>query len=170
MKNEQTKNKQLKNEPAKIRDLRYPDGKLTVSAKILFTVIYAWSCFLWGGATIYNFFFLKPEYSHLAKGFLAGVLVMTVGIIMVYYRLFILQLPFFAVGGGIYLRYAGEMIDNAERINVVYKIPFSIRYLPVIAMLVLSVIIAIVQIWRLISIRITEKEEYNNRQSKSILD
>lgn len=160
----------MKNKFAKNKDLRYPGNKLTVVVKFFFTVIYAWSCFFFGGITIINFFFYKPEYSHLASGFLIGCTFITIGFIMVYFRLFILQLPFIAVGGAIYLVNAGELIDNAARMKAVFKPSFELRHLPVIAMITLSVIIAIIQIWRLISLKSAEKEEYNNRPSGSILD
>lgn len=160
----------MKNESAKIRDLRYHDNKLTVTIKVAAAIIYAWSCFFWGGVTIINFYDIKPEYSYLATGFLAGSIVITVGIIMLFFRLYILQLPVIAAGGVIYLKNAGELIDNAARIHVVFKPSFEVRYLPVIVIIIFSVVLAMLQIWRLISIRAAAKEEYNNRPTGSILD
>lgn len=160
----------MKNESAKRKDIRYPANKITTAVKAAAAVIYAWSCILWGGVTIIYYFFRMPEYSYLAEGFLFGGIIIAIGIIMLFFRLYILQLPFIAIGGAVYLKNACELINRSARVDYVFKPSFNLRYLPVSVIIIVSVILAMLQIWRLISIRAAERDEYNNRPSGSIFD
>lgn len=160
----------MKNKSAKAMDLRYPANKATPIIIVIIMAIYLWSCVLWGGVTVIYYFLKMPEYSYLAKGFLFGGIFMTVGIVLIMFRLYILQLPFIAIGGAVYLTNAGKLIDRAAKISYTFKPPFGLRYLPVIAIILISLILCMLQAWRLISKRAAEKEEFNNRPSKSILD
>ena len=160
----------MKNKFEKIKELRYPQNKWVFYIKCVSALIFAWSCFFWGGVSIIYYFTYGKAQSYLAEGLLFGEIAIAVGIIMMFLRLHILQLPFIAIGGAIYLKYAGELIDMAKKKHQIFKPSFEVRYLPVIVIILVSVVFAMLQVWRLISIRTAEKEEYNNRPTGSILD
>lgn len=154
----------------RINDLRYRDNKFSVLAKILITVIYLWSCFFWAGVTILNFYINTPEYSYLSTGFLSASIIITLGLVLIYLRFYISQFVFCAAGTAVFLRYACEMIDNAAETKVVFKPSFELRYMPVIALVILSFVLAVLSAQRLISERQRRKAEFNNRPSQSILE
>lgn len=153
-----------------MKNLRYTDNKLTIAAKVLITLIFVWSCFLWSGATIFNFYIRMPEYSHLATGMLTGSILIFISIVLMYFRMYILQLPFCVVGSIFYLNQASEMIDRAIETEIVFKPSFELRYLPEIVVLLLSIALAMIHFWSIESKRIAAKNEFNNSPSKSILD
>lgn len=156
--------------PNRINNLRYRDNKFTLIAKILITVIYSWSCFLWGGMTILNFYIINPDYSYLSTGFLTAGIIITLGLVLIYLRFYISQFVFCAAGTAVFLKYACEMIDNAVKIKVVFKPSFELRYLPIIALIILSFVLAVLSAQRLISEHQRKKAEFNNRPSQSILE
>ena len=149
---------------------RYCDNGFTITLKVIVTLIYVWSCFFWAGVTILNFYINSPESSHLATGFLVGSLLMTASLVLMYLRFYILQLPFFFLCAAVYLVHAGEMIDVAHGTSVVFTPTFELRYMPVVAIIIISAALAMLEIWHIVSIRSSEKEKFNNSPSKSILD
>lgn len=153
-----------------MKNLRYADNKLTIAIKILITLIFIWSCFLWSGATIFNFYIRMPEYSHLATGMLTGSVLILISLILMYLRMYMLQLPFCIVGSIFYLNQASEMIDRAIENGIVFKPSFEQRYLPEIGILIFSIVLAILHFWSVESKRIAAKNEFNNSPAKSILD
>ena len=75
------KNNEAADRPVQTGYKRYSDNKLTIGMKILFSLVYAWSCFFWGGVTVINFYWFMPQEAHLASGFLIGDIFITLGLI-----------------------------------------------------------------------------------------
>ena len=50
------KNNEAADRPVQTGYKRYSDNKLTIGMKILFSLVYAWSCFFWGRVTVINFY------------------------------------------------------------------------------------------------------------------
>lgn len=149
-----------------MNDLRYIDNKLTKAIKAIITAVYLWSGLFWAGITIIYFYFFDTVNIHLAVNMMIADVFLTASLIMIYFRLYIIQLPFTAVGEFFYLISASEMINHAAKNNLVYKVSFEARYMPVVVILILGIVLAVLQIRRIIA----RREELNNRPSKSILD
>ena len=162
------KNNEAADRPVQTGYKRYSDNKLTIGMKILFSLVYAWSCFFWGGVTVINFYWFMPQEAHLASGFLIGDIFITLGLIACWLRCYILQFPLNVIGGSIYLVNAGEMIDNSAK--TVSTPAFELRYMPVAIILILSLCLLVLQLISFFAKRSQAKEEYNNRPSGSILD
>lgn len=153
-----------------MKDMRLKDSKGTLALKFAVVAIYIWSCFFWAGVTILNFYINDKEYSYLATGFLVGSLIIAVSIILMFFRLYIIQFPFCAVGTGIFLKNAGEMIDVADKTGVVFEPSFGARYMPCLIIAMISLVFLILQTARLILDRRADKEKFYNSPTKSILD
>lgn len=149
---------------------KYPKNKGIFIFKLFAAVVFLWSCFFWAGVTIINFYFFMPEFSYLATEVLIGSLLITVSMVLMFLRYYIAQLPFCIAGTAVYLTAAAEMIDTAEKSIGVFKPTFGQRYMPVVLILIISLSLAVIQIWSVISKNIEEKNRYNNSPSKSILD
>ncbi len=154
----------------RLNNLRYKDGKFTLLAKILLTLVYLWSCFFWSGVTILNFYINTPEYSYLSTGFLTGSILITVGMVLIYLRCYISQFALCAAGTAVFLKNACEMIDVAAKSEVVFKPSFELRYMPVIALVILSFVLAIISLQSIISERQRVKNEFNNSPTQSIFE
>ena len=154
----------------KLLDSRYRDNPFTIVLKVIQTLVFAWSCFFWGGVTILNFYINDTENSHLADGFLIGTMLIAVSVILCYMRAYLVQLPFCAVGIVVYLVNAGEMIDVADVTQVVFTPSFELRYMPSVAVIIISCALCMLQIWSLIAKREAKKNEFNNSPTKSIFD
>ncbi len=154
----------------RINNLRYIDNKFTVAVKILLAVIYMWSCFFWSGVTILNFYINTPEYSYLSTGFLSGSILITLGLVLIFLRFYIIQFVFCASGTAVFLKNACEMIDVAAKSEVVFKPSFELRYMPVVALIIFSFVLAVLSAQRLISERQRKENEFNNRPAQSILE
>lgn len=141
-------------------------------AKSAMTVLFLWSGFFWSGVSIFTFYMLIPQYSYRATGFLIGSLLLLAALVLCYARLYILQLPFAVAGLIPFLKMAGELIDEfVAHPELTYRPPsYELRYMPIVAFAIISAGLAMFKIWRLVSKRIDEKNEYNNRPSQSILD
>ncbi len=159
----------LKDKPLKIRE-KEPFWMLI--AKSAMTVLFLWSGFFWSGVSIFTFYMLIPQYSYRATGFLIGSLLLLAALVLCYARLYILQLPFAVAGLIPFLKMAGELIDEfVAHPELTYRPPsYELRYMPIVAFAIISAGLAMFKIWRLVSKRIDEKNEYNNRPSQSILD
>ncbi len=149
---------------------RFVDNGFTIVLKVIATIVYLWSCFFWAGVTILNFYINTPEYSHLSTGFLIGTIFITVSLVLMYLRFYIVQLPLCAAGATVYLVNAGEMIDVAQHTAVVFTPSFELRYMPCVAIIIISAALAMLEIWNIISKREKAKNEFYNSPSKSILD
>lgn len=146
------------------------ENPLMMLGKILMCCAYAWSGFFWAGATIYNFYELTPQYSHLATIFLIGTLCVLVGIIMCWKKKYILQFPFVAVGTVLFMVATSEMMESAEKTAVVFTPSFELRYLPILAVTLLSLIFFIIKAYTVISTKKRIRDSFNNSPAKSILD
>lgn len=153
-----------------MRYIRFKETKATLTLKILTSVVFLWSCFFWSGVTILNFYIIMPEYSYIATNFLIGTILITVSVIIMYFRCYILQFPVCAVGSWIYLSAAGELIDTAAKTDTVFKPSFELRYLPEIAIILFSLSLAMIHAFSVYTERAQERERYNNSPAKSILD
>lgn len=149
---------------------RLTDTKSTKFLKLVSTAIFAWSGFFWAGVTILNFYINMPNSSHLAQNFLIGTVLLLASLILCWFRFYILQLPICAVGTVFFLIASAEMIDTARFSGLEFKPSFELRYLPIIGMSVISLILAMIQIWDLISKKIEDNNKFNNSPSKSILE
>lgn len=149
---------------------RPEDKKIHTVVKIIMTAIFLWSGFFWSGVSIYNFYSLNPEYSHLSSQFLIGSLVLLLALILCWLRLYILQLIPCVIGLIVFLRPAKEMIDHVLGTGVYFKPTFEQRYLPMIGFGVLSLVLFITRVWTLFSSRLEKREEFNNRPTESILE
>lgn len=146
------------------------ENPLMIIGKILMCAVYAWSGFFWAGVTIYNFYVLTPDYSHLATCFLIGTLFVLAGIILCWMKKYILQFPFICIGVILFMVATGEMIDVAESTAVIFTPSFELRYLPILAVWLVSLIFFIVKGFILINNKKHIKDEFNNSPAKSILD
>lgn len=148
------------------------ENPIVILAKIFATVVYAWSGFFWAGATAYNFYFLTkdPDYYHLATWFSLGSLLVLAGIILCWKKCYVWQFPFVSVGTLLFVVAAAEMIDSAERTAVLFTPTFEWRYLPILAVELVSVIFFIVKSYTVLSSRKKLKDDFNNSPAKSILD
>ena len=149
---------------------RPEDKKLHLIAKMIMTAIFLWSGFFWSGATIINFYMLKPEYSHLSPQFLAGSLVTLLALILCWLRFYILQIFPCAIGLILYLRPVKEMMDHVAGRGVYFKPTFEQRYLPMIGFAILSVALFIIRLWQIFSAKAERRSEFDNSPAESILE
>lgn len=155
-----------------MNNLKYTDNLLTKLIKLVITIVFAWSCVFWSSVTVIYYYALSDDstQSHFATGFLIGTVLILISLILIYNRLYIVQLPFCLAGSIIYLNTASKMIDLAIEHKSIYQPPLEIRYLPEIAFLLLSIVLAMIHFASIQSRKITERNKFDNSPSKSILD
>lgn len=168
LKNERTK--EMSKGVTKQKSLREKEPIIMLVAKSAMIILFAWSGFFWSGVTIINFYAFDPTYSYLATEFLIGSLLFLSALILCCLRKYILQFAFCAAGLIPYLMAVNEMMDVAETTGVVFKPSFELRYLPIFVFALISLIFAMMQIWKNTLKRIEIRNEFDNRPTKSILD
>ncbi len=141
-----------------------------LAAKLLMLAVYLWSGFFWGGATIYNFYFLTKTETHLATMLLIGSSCLLLSLILSFAKKYIFQMPFALAGTVLYCVVAAEMMAVAKKTAVVFTVAFEYRYLPAILFGVLSLALFGYKAYTLIMAKKNAQEEYDNLPSKSILD
>ncbi len=149
---------------------RPADTALYTVIKTVMTVIFLWSGALWSGIAVLQFTINSRDHLNLAVGFGISSLILLSGLILCWTRLYILQFFPCLVGLIIFLNPAREMIDHAASTAVIFKPSFEVRYLPMIAFAILSLVLLILRIYSIYSKRSDEKEKFNNLPSESILD
>lgn len=143
---------------------------LILIAKSAMLILFAWSGFFWSGVSIYNFYKLDPEYSYIATRFLIGSVLLLVSLNLCFFRKYILQFAFTFAGAIPFLMAATEMIEVAVKTEVEYTPSFELRYLPIIAFVIISFCLAMVKTWQNIAKRTEERNKFDNSPTKSILD
>ncbi|MCD7772225.1 MAG: hypothetical protein LUH23_09105 [Oscillospiraceae bacterium] len=141
--------------------IRYDDWALTIFLKIVATVAFLWSGFFWSGVTILNFYMFNTDESYRATGFLVASIFLLISLVLMFLRMYIIQFPFCVVGSVVYLIQAGELIDAIES--------YTMRYIPEIAILIVSLILFILHMARVISRSMGEKETFNTSPAESII-
>ncbi len=144
---------------------RLKDTKFTIFLKIVSTAIFAWSGFFWAGVSILNFYWSGNPNNYGDK-FLFGSIFLLISLIGCWLRFYILQLPLCITGTILYLIPAYDIIT----VTVNTDNNWSLKFMPVVGMTMISLVFAMLQIWNLISKKIEKQNEFNNRPSKSILD
>ncbi|MCD8005472.1 MAG: hypothetical protein LUF29_00640 [Oscillospiraceae bacterium] len=141
--------------------LRYDDWAFTIILKIVATAAFLWSGFFWSGVTILNFYMFNTDESYRATGFLVASIFILISIVLMFLRMYIIQLPFCVVGSAIYLVQAGQLIDKIES--------YTMRYIPELAILVVSIILFILHLARVISKALDERVRFNTSPTESII-
>ncbi len=141
--------------------IRYDDWALTIFLKIVAAAAFLWSGFFWSGVTILNFYMFNTDESYRATGFLVASIFLLVSIVLMFLRMYIIQFPFCVVGSVVYLVQAGELIDAIES--------YTMRYIPEIAILIVSLILFILHMARVISRSMGEKEKLDTAPAESII-
>lgn len=145
------------------------DKKIHTAVKVLMTALFAWSGF-WSGMATLQFFINNTAHIDLAKGFLLGTLILLAGLLLAWFRLYILQAVVCAVGLIAFLKPAREMIDHAAETGVLYKPTFEQRYMPIIGFSIMSLVLLILRIYAVVSAKMERQEELDNRPAQSILE
>ncbi len=141
--------------------LRYDDWAFTIILKVVATLAFLWSGFFWSGVTIINFYTFNTSESYRATGFLIASILLLISIILMFMRCYIIQFPFCVVGSAIYLVQAGQLIDVIES--------YTMRYIPEVAILIVSIILFMLHMARVISKSLSEKEKINTAPAESII-
>ena len=149
---------------------RPEDKKFHTIIKVLMSAVFAWSGFFWSGVTALQFFINDQSNAHLSSMFLAGSIVLLIALLLAWARLYILQFIVCLVGLAVYLRPAREMIDHAADTGVLFKPTFEQRYLPMVGFAILAMVLFILRVSSIISKKLEQREEFNNRPTESILD
>ncbi len=152
------------------KSIRPADGKFQTAVKVIMSLVFAWSGFFWSGVTALQFFINNTSHKNLAVGFFTASLVLLLGLVLCWARLYILQVIPSIVGIIMFLSPAREMIDHAADTGVIFKPSFEVRYLPVIAFGILSLVLFAVRVYGIISARNERREEFNNLPSESVLE
>lgn len=134
------------------------------------TVLYLWSGFFWAGVTALNFYINDLSNVHLAHRFVAGSIILLAALVLAWLRFYILQIIPCIIGLIVFLTPAREMIDRAAETGVLFKPTFELRYLPIIAFAIFSLILFILRIWGIASAKAERRSEYDNSPSESVLD
>lgn len=138
--------------------------------KIAMMAVYLWSGFFWAGVTALNFLINDLSNVHLAYRFAAGSLVLLLGLILAWLRLYVLQIIPCMAGLAVFLNPAREMIDRAAETGVLFKPTFEQRYLPIIAFAIFSLVLFILRVWGIFAARAERKNEFDNMPTESVLD
>ncbi len=141
--------------------LRYDDWAFTIILKIVATAAFLWSGFFWSGVTIINFYSFNTSESYRATGFLVASILILISLVLMFLRMYIIQFPICVVGSVIYLIQAGQLIDKIES--------YTMRYIPEIAILIVSIILFTLHLARVISRTLDEKEKLNTSPAESII-
>ncbi len=141
--------------------LRYDDWAFTIILKIVAVAAFLWSGFFWSGVTILNFYMFNTDESYRATGFLVASIFLIISIVLMFLRMYIIQFPFCVVGSVVYLIQAGELIDAIES--------YTIRYIPEIAILIVSLILFMLHLARVISRSMGEREKLDTAPAESII-
>lgn len=149
---------------------RPEDIKIYIAVKAAMTLVFLWSGVFWSGITALNFFINTPEYKKTGAWLLLGSGVILCGLILCWLRLYALQFIFCAAGFAVYIVPVKEMFDHVEGTGAYFKPSFELRYLPMIAVLILSAALFIIRIWLFFARRSEKKNEFYNSPSESILD
>lgn len=150
--------------------MRPLDSKAQIAVKVIMTLIFAWSGLFWSGVTVLQFYINDPLNSHLATGFLVGSLLLLLGLVLCWFRLYMIQFPVCVAGFIVYLMPTREMIDHVAGSGVIFRPTFEQRYLPMAGLMILSFALLTVRVWKIFSSKAKKKEEFNNSPSESILD
>lgn len=141
--------------------LRYDDWAFTIFLKVVATLVFLWSGFFWSGVTIINFYTFNTGESYRATAFLVASILLLVSIILMFMRCYIIQFPFCVIGSIIYLVQAGQLIDKIES--------YTMRYIPEVAILIISIILFMLHMARVISKSLSEKEKIDTAPAESII-
>ncbi len=147
-----------------------PEGVACLLGKLLSTAIYLWSGFFWAGITIYNFYFLNKNETHLATMLLIGTLCLLLSLILTWKRVYIVQFPFALVGTVLFCVVAAEMMAVAAATAVSFPVAFGWRYLPAMGMGAISLAFFGVKLYKIIDKKKRAEEAFNNSPAKSILE
>ena len=145
----------------KMNKLRYDDWAFTIFLKVVATLAFLWSGFFWSGVTILNFYVFNTDESYRATSFLVASILILISIILMFMRCYIIQFPFCLVGSVIYLVQAGQLIDAIES--------YTMRYIPELLILIISVILFMLHMARVISKSLSENEKINTAPAESII-
>lgn len=146
------------------------EGVAYLLGKLLSTAVYLWSGFFWAGITIYNFYFLNKNETHLATMLLIGTLCLLVSLILTWKRVYIVQLPFALVGTVLFCVVASEMMAVAEATAVTFPVSFGYRYLPALGFGAIALAFFAVKLYKIIEKKKKAEDAFNNSPAKSILE
>ena len=148
---------------------RPQDKAAHIAAKIVMTLTFLWSGFFYSVIPVITYI-NNEELSHISYRLMTAFPFLLVGLILCWLRLYIPQFPFCAVGLVIFIGPVTELIDLASKKDVIFKPSFELRYMPIIAFGIISLVLFLTRLWQIISARVERRREYDNRPTESILE
>lgn len=149
--------------------MKKTENRAYLAAKIAMTLTFLWSGFFFSIIPVLTYI-NNEEFSHISYRFIAAFPFLLSGLILCWLKLYIPQFPLCAVGLIIFINPAIELIDLASKKGIIFKPSFELRYMPIIAFGLISLVLFMVKFRQILVERNRRRNEYDNRPTESVLE
>lgn len=178
---EAKKGAQSKSAKKYIRSAKRKDPRVYPILKTLMLIPYAVNCIFFGGVTVIAILLqgVNDVEPITAYEILIAIAVIAIGIVFEFLRRYILGFIFCAAGSGMFLSVGAGFVSKIQYYMDNYyidpskqkmDIEYMWRFYPAALILAFSAVLMAVTVVRKVMKRRKEKESYNNRPVKSIID
>lgn len=149
--------------------MKKTENRAYLAAKIAMTLTFLWSGFFFSIIPVLTYI-NNEEFSHISYRLIAAFPFLLLGLILCWLKLYIPQFPLCAVGLIIFINPAIELIDLASKKGIIFKPSFELRYMPIIAFGLISLVLFMVKFRQILVERNRRRNEYDNRPTESVLE